>query len=124
MTDDDINNAALVAKVSRVLLSAECQRINFRWGKQHINAKAYRAVVLALFPVRAFTLDDTAETRPRRKLIGECGYHRRHPELAELDVVIRRPLLHLSAGPRLRWRLTALGPSARLRRQAVVQFIV
>jgi hypothetical protein len=46
--DDQINNAALVAKVSNVLLSHECQRINFRWGKQRINAKAYRAVVLAL----------------------------------------------------------------------------
>ena len=45
---DPINNAALVAKVSHVLLSPECQRINFRWAKQRIDAKAYRAVVLAL----------------------------------------------------------------------------
>ena len=52
MADDDINNAALVAKVSGVLLSLECQRINFRWGKQHINAKAYRAVVFALVDSR------------------------------------------------------------------------
>jgi hypothetical protein len=52
MADDDINNAALVAKVARVLLSPECQRINFRWGKQHINAKAYRAVVFAMVDSR------------------------------------------------------------------------
>ena len=50
--DDQINNAALVAKVSNVLLSLECQRINFRWGKQRINAKAYRAVVFALVDSR------------------------------------------------------------------------
>jgi hypothetical protein len=52
MADDPINNAAAVAKVSRVLLSPECQRINFRRGKQHINAKAYRAVVFALIDSR------------------------------------------------------------------------
>jgi len=43
-----VNDAALVAKVSQVLLSPECQRINFRWGKMHVNAKAYRAIVFAI----------------------------------------------------------------------------
>jgi hypothetical protein len=65
----DINNAALVAKVSQVLLSPECQRINFRWGKLHVNAKAYRAVVFAMVDSRihlyeasaAHKLDDDVE---------------------------------------------------------------
>jgi hypothetical protein len=52
MAGDDINNAALVAKVSGVLLSPECQRINFRWGKMHVNAKAFRAVVFAMVDSR------------------------------------------------------------------------
>jgi hypothetical protein len=53
MADDGhINDAALVAKISQVLLSPECQRINFRWGRQHISAKAYRAVVFALIESR------------------------------------------------------------------------
>jgi hypothetical protein len=63
MADDDINNAALVAKVSRVLLSPECQRINFRWGKQHINAKAFRAVVFAMVDSRIHLYEaDAAHT--------------------------------------------------------------
>jgi len=45
---DHVNDAALVAKISQVLLSQACQRIDFRWGKLHVTAKAYRAVVLAL----------------------------------------------------------------------------
>lgn len=61
MADDDINNAALVAKVARVLLSPECQRINFRWGKQHINAKAYRAVVFAMVDSRIHLYEADAE---------------------------------------------------------------
>src|SRR5215831_5196227 len=62
--DDDSNDAALVAKVSRVLLSPECQRINFRWGKQHINAKAYRTVVFALVDSRIhlYEADDADHT--------------------------------------------------------------
>src|SRR5215831_4582127 len=46
------NDLALVRKLSQVLLSPECQRINFRWGRQHISAKAYRAVVFALIESR------------------------------------------------------------------------
>ena len=39
-----------------------------------------------------------------RKLIAECGYHRRDEELAELDgVVARRPPLRRSAAARLSW---------------------
>jgi hypothetical protein len=46
------NDASLVAKVSQVLLSPECQRINFRWGKLHVKSKAYRAVVFAMVDSR------------------------------------------------------------------------
>jgi hypothetical protein len=59
--DDDINDPDLVAKVSGVLLSPECQRINFRWGKQHINAKAYRAVVFAMVDSRIHLYEADAE---------------------------------------------------------------
>jgi hypothetical protein len=61
MADDDINDPDLVAKASRVLLSPECQRINFRWGKQHINAKAYRAVVFAMVDSRIHLYKADAE---------------------------------------------------------------
>jgi hypothetical protein len=61
MADDDINDPDLVAKASRVLLSLECQRINFRWGKQHINAKAYRAVVFAMVDSRIHLYEADAE---------------------------------------------------------------
>ena len=50
--DDHVNDAALVAKFSHVLLSPACQRINFRWGKLHVTGNAYRAVVLALIDSR------------------------------------------------------------------------
>ncbi len=56
MADDDghdhVNDPALVAKVSQVLLSQACQRIDFRWGKLHVTGKAYRAVVFALVESR------------------------------------------------------------------------
>ena len=61
MADDDINDAALVAKVSQVLLSPECQRINFRWGKLHVNAKAYRAVVFAMIDSRIHLYEANAK---------------------------------------------------------------
>ena len=49
MADDDhVNDGALVVKLSQVLLSAECQRLNFRWGRQHITGHGLRTVVLAL----------------------------------------------------------------------------
>src|ERR1700722_12658602 len=112
--DDQINNAALVAKVSNVLLSLECQRINFRWGKQRINAKAYRAVVFALVDARihlseagaAHKIDknvealyrDSGETmiiRPRlnlhkvsnrRTIVHEATHAVQDAELADTDV--------------------------------------
>ena len=112
--DDQINNAALVAKVSNVLLSLECQRINFRWGKQRINAKAYRAVVFALVDSRihlyeagaAHKIDknvealyrDSGETmiiRPRlnlhkvsnrRTIVHEATHAVQDAELADTDV--------------------------------------
>jgi len=55
------NKAALVAKVSQVLLSPECQRINFSWGDQQINAKAYRAVVFALVDSRIHLYEANAK---------------------------------------------------------------
>ena len=61
MADDDINDPHLVAKASRVLLSPECQRINFRWGKQHISAKAYRAVIFAMVDSRIHLYEADAE---------------------------------------------------------------
>jgi hypothetical protein len=114
MADDDVNNAALVAKVSNVLLSPECQRINFRWGEQRINAKAYRAVVFALVDSRihlyeagpAHKIDknvealyrDSGETmiiRPRlnlhkvsnrRTIVHEATHAVQDAELADVDV--------------------------------------
>jgi hypothetical protein len=56
-----VNDAALVAKVSQVLLSHECQRINFRWGKLHVDAKAYRAVVFAMVDSRIHLYEANAK---------------------------------------------------------------
>ena len=114
MADDDINDPDLVAKASRVLLSPECQRINFRWGKQHINAKAYRAVVFAMVDSRIHlykadaehTLDNGVEAvyregsetmiiRPRlnlhkvsnrRTIVHEATHAVQDAELADMDV--------------------------------------
>jgi hypothetical protein len=36
---DHVNDLALVAKISHVLLSQACQRINFRWGKLQVTAR-------------------------------------------------------------------------------------
>ena len=68
--DDHVNDGALVVKLSQVLLSPECQRINFRWGRQHVTGHGYRTVVLALLDSRidlfeadgaAHKLDDDVE---------------------------------------------------------------
>jgi hypothetical protein len=56
-----VNDAALVAKVSQVLLSPECQRINFRWGKMHVDAKAFRAVVFAMVDSRIHLYEANAK---------------------------------------------------------------
>jgi hypothetical protein len=56
-----VNDAALVAKVSQVLLSPECQRINFRWGKMHVDAKAFRAVVFAMVDSRIHLYEASAK---------------------------------------------------------------
>jgi hypothetical protein len=50
--DDHVNDGALVVKLSQVLLSAECQRLNFRWGRQHVTGHGFRTVVLALLDTR------------------------------------------------------------------------
>jgi hypothetical protein len=49
---DHVNDPALVAKVSQVLLSQACQRINFCCGKLNVTGKAYRCVVFALVDSR------------------------------------------------------------------------
>jgi hypothetical protein len=68
--DDHVNAGALVVKLSHVLLSPECQRINFRWKRQHITGHGFRTVVLALLDSRinlfeadgaAHKLDDDVE---------------------------------------------------------------
>ena len=68
--DDHVNDGALVVKLSQVLLSPECQRINFRWGRQNVTGHGYRTVVLALLDSRidlfeadgaAHKLDDDVE---------------------------------------------------------------
>ena len=46
--DDHVNDGALVVKLSEVLLSSECQRLNFRWGRQHITGHGFHTIVLAL----------------------------------------------------------------------------
>jgi len=89
MADDGhINDAALVAKISQVLLSPECQRINFRWGRQHISAKAYRAVVFALIESRINLLE------------ADGGAHKLNDDVEALykggsETMIIRPRLNL-----------------------------
>jgi hypothetical protein len=60
--DDHVNDGALVVKLSEVLLSSECQRLNFRWGRQHITGHGFHTIVLALADSRInlFEADDAA----------------------------------------------------------------
>jgi hypothetical protein len=105
MADDDghdhVNEPALVAKISQVLLSQACQRINFRWGKLNVTAKAYRAVVLALNDSRidifeadgvGHTLDPTAEA----SYIGNPESIIIRPHLDHHTAFNRRAIVHES----------------------------
>ena len=89
MADDDhVNDAALVRRISQVLLSPECQRINFRFGRQHISAKAYRAVVFALIESRINLLE------------ADGGAHKLNDDVEALykggsETMIIRPRLNL-----------------------------
>ena len=98
---DHVNEPALVAKISQVLLSQACQRINFRWGKLNVTAKAYRAVVLALNDSRidifeadgvGHTLDPTAET----SYIGNPESIIIRPHLDHHTAFNRRAIVHES----------------------------
>jgi hypothetical protein len=97
--DDHVNDPALVAKLSNVLLSPECQRINFRWGRQHMTGKAYRAVVLALSDSRislfeadgaAHKLDDDVEA----SYIGKSETMIIHPRRNFHKVSNRQTIVH------------------------------
>src|ERR1700722_7299316 len=98
---DHVNDPALVAKISQVLLSKACQRINFRWGKLNVTAKAYRAVVLALNDSRVdifeadgvgHTLDPTAEA----SYIGNPESIIIRPHLDHHTAFNRRAIVHES----------------------------
>jgi hypothetical protein len=98
---DHVNEPALVAKISQVLLSQACQRINFRWGKLNVTAKAYRAVVLALNDSRidifeadgvGHTLDPTAEA----SYIGNPESIIIRPHLDHHTAFNRRAIVHES----------------------------
>jgi hypothetical protein len=83
------NDAALVAKISQVLLSPECQRINFRWGKMHVNAKAFRSVVFAMVDSRIHLY----EAKGKHKLDSgaEATYR------GSIETMIIRPRLDMHA---------------------------
>jgi hypothetical protein len=93
--------------VSRVLLSPECQRINFRWGKQHINAKAYRTVVFALVDSRIHLYEaDDADPEP------STHYSRNRPWQSQ-----RSPRAHLIARSKPRAACTHAVPGMSLKRR-------
>jgi hypothetical protein len=98
MEDRMANKAALVAKVSQVLLSHECQRINFCWGQQRINAKAYRAVVLALADSRIHLYEANAKHKLDDGVEASYSDSRDtmiiHPHLNLHKVSNRRTIVH------------------------------
>jgi hypothetical protein len=96
---DHVNNARLVAKISHVLLSQACQRINFRWGKLQVTAKAYRAVVLALIDSRidifeADGVDHTLEPNAEAFYIGNPESIIIRPHLNTHVAFNRRAIVH------------------------------
>ena len=96
--DDHVNDGALVVKLSQVLLSAECQRLNFRWGRQHITGHGFRTVVLALLDTRI----DLFEADAKHKLDDdvEASYYGRtetmiiQPHLDLHRLSNRRTIVH------------------------------
>jgi hypothetical protein len=98
---NDINKVRLVAKMSDVLLSQACQRINFRWGKLQVTGKAYRAVVLALIDSRIdiFEADGvrhTLEPNAEASYIGNPESIIIRPRLNTHVAFNRRALVHES----------------------------
>ena len=96
---DHVNDAALVAKVSQVLLSQACQRIDFHWGKLHVTGKAYRAVVLALIDSRidifeADGADHTLDPDVGASYIGNPESIIIRPHLNAHTALNRRALVH------------------------------
>jgi hypothetical protein len=98
---DHVNEPALVAKISQVLLSQACQRINFRWGKLNVTAKAYRAVVLALNDSRidifeADGVDHTLDPDAEASYIGNPESIVMRPHLDLHTAFNRRAIVHES----------------------------
>lgn len=99
--DDHVNDGALVVKLSQVLLSSECQRINFRWGRQHITGHAFRTVVLALLDSRINLFEADGDAHKLDDDV-EASYHGRtetmiiRPHLNLHKVSNRRTIVHES----------------------------
>jgi hypothetical protein len=96
---DHVNDARLVAKVSHVLLSQACQRINFSWGKLNVTGKAYRAVVLALIESRidifeADGVDHTLDPNALASYLGNPESIIFRPHLNTHTVFNRRAIVH------------------------------
>jgi hypothetical protein len=96
---DHVNDARLVAKVSHVLLSQACQRINFSWGKLNVTGKAYRAVVLALIDSRidifeADGVDHTLDPNALASYLGNPESIIIRPHLNTHTVFNRRAIVH------------------------------
>jgi hypothetical protein len=96
---DHVNDARLVAKVSHVLLSQACQRINFSWGKLNVTAKAYRAVVLALIESRidifeADGVDHTLDPNALASYLGNPESIIIRPHLNTHTAFNRRAIVH------------------------------
>ena len=95
-----VNSAALVAKVSRVLLSPECQRINFHWGRMHVNGKAFRAVVFAMVDSRIHLYEADAKHQLDSNI--EAVYRGSsetmilQPDLSMHDIYNRMTIVHES----------------------------
>ena len=97
--DDHVNDGALVAKLSQVLLSAECQRLNFRWGRQHITGHGFRTVVLALLDYQStlFEADDdstSSMTMSKPRITGGHETMIIHPHRDLHRVSNRRTIVH------------------------------
>ncbi len=96
---DHVNDARLVAKVSHVLLSQACQRINFSWGKLNVTGKAYRAVVLALINSRidifeADGVDHTLDPNALASYLGNPESIIIRPHLNTHTAFNRRAIVH------------------------------
>jgi hypothetical protein len=94
-----VNKPALVAKLSHVLLSQACQRINFCWGKLNVTGKAYRAVVLALNDSRidifeADGVDHTLDPGAEAAYVGNPESMIIRPHLNAHTAVNRRAIVH------------------------------